>query len=775
MVEDFENINYLIQKIKEDKKTKNVTEKRFPVRYIFLSNFDTLRDLIKETSKIGITTFEISQLLSKDDGWITKQEFIDKIKSLEDNKDYLLLPFSEIARFYNKQDFNNLFSQLTELENIANSNRRIYVPLMGIKVRFENEFYKNFNRKIEYSFVWEIYEPIQRTNIFLYKDLFIDVNINTIKKVKGSKEWLTLWKKSLSTPTLVLSKTLFFLSDNAKPDEFFDLKKINNLKELIANIFKVEIPVEFKESENDFWLQLLDKFNSKTYTSFYDIVKDIINTNKVNVKNFIELWLAPNRSNFEKWLLKNYLLSYEFIKDSYLYKALINFNSFDNLDFLINLWKAIFDISNPTVKVYNDRVNLLKQFYDISKLELPIDFINDYRDKLEERDTKTKFQLITGILDIEKEMIVEIFSQEKDNSLLDKFPNLQIYLEDFELDKLTNNQEWVYSYFKEYKISKIKDEYTKEIKLKINELNKNDKSFFQWYYSFNDVAYYLNDENFDYIFWIDAIGIEWVSLIESLLAKKNYNIEAKYIAKANLPTTTDANRYDYDNLLYFQDFDKFIHDNIYKYPTSIVKEINKIVEIIEKKIVVQPNKRAVMISDHGLSALVRLNDSTKNFKQADHEGRYIKLENVSFSQSDENYIKKDNYIIASKHISLSSKPTREVHGGCTPEEVLIPIIIFNSFSTYSKQKEMYYIKLVSTEISIRNPVVTFEISPVPNKKIFLTYEKKEIELLKNEGGQYTNKIDINKAGQYKIKVKIGAFQQEFNINIKSGFKEEDLF
>jgi len=282
MVENFENINSLIQKIKEDKKTKNVTEKRFPVRYIFLSKFDTLRELIKETTKIGITTFEISQLLPKDDGWITKQEFIDKIKMLEDDKDYLLLPFSEIARFYNKQDFNNLFSQLTELENISNSNQRIYIPLMGIKVRFENEFYKNFNRKIEYSFVWEIYESIQRSNIFLYKDL--STNISNIQKIKGTKEWLTLWKKQLSTPILVLSKALFFLSDNAKPDEFFDLIKNNNTKELITNIFRVEIPIEFKESENDFWLQLINKLNTKTYTSFYEIVKDIINPNKINVK-----------------------------------------------------------------------------------------------------------------------------------------------------------------------------------------------------------------------------------------------------------------------------------------------------------------------------------------------------------------------------------------------------------------------------------------------------------------------------------------------------------
>lgn len=774
MVENFENINSLIQKIQEDKKTRNVTEKRFPVRYIFLSNYDTLRDLIKEITKIGINTFEIAQLLPKDDGWITKQEFIEKIKSLDDSKDYLLLPFSEIARFYNKQDFNNLFSQLTEIENNADKNQRIYIPLMGIKVRFENEFYKNFNRKIEYSFVWEVYESIQRTNIFLHGDLSINDNIKTIQKVKGTKEWLTLWKKDLSTPTLVLSKTLFFLSDNAKPDEFFDLKKINTTKELITSIFKVEIPIEFRESENEFWAQLTNKFSIKTYTSFYDIVKDIVNTNKINVNNFIELWLTPNRNDFEKWLLRNYLLSHECIKDSYLYQSLKSLKSFENIDFLMSLWNTIFNISNPTKEVYNDRVNLLKQFYDISKLEIPIDFINDYKHHLEKKDNKTKLKLITGILDFEKEMIVEIFSQEKGNSLLDKFPFLQIYLENFELDNLTNNQEWVYSYFKEYKISKIKNEYTKEINLKINELNKNDESFFEWYYSFNDVANYLSNENFDYVFWIDAVGIEWIGLIKSLLNAKKYNIEKTYIGKVNLPTTTDTNRYDYDNLQYFQDYDEFIHSNIYQYPNSIIREINKIIDII-KKVVLQQNKRAVIISDHGLSALVRLNDSSKNFKQANHEGRYIKSENTSNFQSDENYIKKDNYIIASKHISLSSKPTREVHGGCTPEEVLVPVIVFNSIPNYTQREEIYCIKLITDEINIKNPMVIFEISPIPNKKVFLAYGNKKIELKKNEIGQYANKIDFKKAGRYEIKVKIDDFKQKFNITIKSGFKEEDLF
>ena len=92
-----------------------------------------------------------------------------------------------------------------------------------------------------------------------------------------------------------------------------------------------------------------------------------------------------------------------------------------------------------------------------------------------------------------------------------------------------------------------------------------------------------------------------------------------------------------------------------------------------------------------------------------------------------------------------------------------------------EQKETYNIKIITDEIDIKNPVAIFEISPIPNKKAFLVYGNKIIELKKNKIGQYTNKIGFKRAGEYAIKVKIGDYQQEFNINIKSGFKEEDLF
>jgi len=773
MAENFENINSLIQKIKEDKNTRNITQKRFPVRYIFLSGFETLKELVRATTRIGINTFELSQLLPKDDGWITKQEFIYKIKSLSPEQDFLLLPFSEIARFYTKKDFNNLFSQLTELENIGNSNQRIYIPLMGIRDRFEKEFYNNFNRKIEYSFTWKIYESIKWSTVFMYNDL--SIKIDNIQKINGTKEWLTLWKKDLSTPTLCLSKTLFFLSDNAKPDEIFDFKKINNSKELINNVFKIDIPIEYNDAEKEFWEELVKQLIKKSFSFFYDLVEYINNTTKITVHNFIELWLAPNRDDFEKWLIKYYILSLNSIKDYYLYQVILNVKTLDDIDLLTGLWLYIFNIYKPSKDIYEHRIDLLKQFYSIKTLVLPQDIIDEYKQKLGEiKDNKIKLQLLTGLLDFEKEIIFKSYAENQDISVLNKFPELQEYLNDFELDNLKPEQQWVYSYLKEYKVSKLKNKYTSEISEKINAINNNEASFYKWYYSFDEVTKFLNDSNFDYIFWIDALGIEWIGLIAAWIKEKNYNIEKKYIGRVNLPTTTDANRYSTNDIKYIQDFDKFIHDSLFHYPNTIISEFKKLRDIVDS-IVLRRNKRAIIISDHGLSALIRLNESSKNFQQAEHEGRYILSENASSFKKDDNYIIKDNYIIASKHISLSTKPKREVHGGCTPEEVFVPVIIFNSITNYEK-KETYSIDLISKEIDIKNPVVIFGISPVPNKKVYTTLEEStKIELKKDGNNKYSNTIPIMKSGQLTLKVQIGNFEKEFKIYIKSGFKEEDLF
>jgi hypothetical protein len=49
---------------------------------------------------------------------------------------------------------------------------------------------------------------------------------------------------------------------------------------------------------------------------------------------------------------------------------------------------------------------------------------------------------------------------------------------------------------------------------------------------------------------------------------------------------------------------------------------------------------------------------------------------------DSDYIRykngEDNFKVALTHASLNNKPSREVHGGCTPEEILVPFILISN-------------------------------------------------------------------------------------------------
>jgi len=770
MIEQLKNIQELIFKIISDKKSNNFTQNRFPIRFIFLSSFETLQKTVVEFEKIGINKIELSDYLPKDDGWVFKQDLINELKKLNEDNDNIILPFSEIARFYSNEEFSNLFSQLTEIRNIRNYNRRIYIPLVGIKERFEKEFYEKFSRKNEYSFLWEVNENIKRASIYLYNKP-LNFEITKIQTIKSTKGWLTIWEKNLDTPTLCISESLSYLSKNTLPDKIFDFIKLKTVKDIISNIYNLEIPIKYNETETDFWNTLLKKINTKTYNTFQEFVRFELNTNKITVNNFINLWLQ-SKTDFEKWILKNQLISQDCLKDKYLCKVLNRLSNFNNLSFLKLLWLTIFEEKNIDNKIITDRTELLKQFYEIKNIELPKNIIDKIEKKINSIDNLTnKFKLLIGILPFEK---ILLFMNGKDNLQLidEKYPELYNYFSDFDFSNLSENIDWIKEYFKEYQIAKLNNEYPETIKELINTKNRNEESFYKWYHTFKDVNSILSNFRTDEIFWIDAVGIEWISFIEYFLRQKKYNIEDKQIARVNLPTTTDTNRY--KNTTYIQDFDQFIHSKPYQYPQTIIEEFERLSKIIDKKINLDKNKRAIIISDHGLSALSRLQDSKKYKFKSEHEGRYAKVDNISSFSDDNNYIKYSNNLIALKHNSLSTKPIREVHGGCTPEEVLVPVIVFSTIDKI-KEKDNYKIQLITNEINKKEPIIELVITPKPQTKVYIYYGNLKIEIKNIIKNKYSGKFKDIKTGKQSIKIKIGNSEQFFNINIKSGFTEEDLF
>jgi hypothetical protein len=130
-------------------------------------------------------------------------------------------------------------------------------------------------------------------------------------------------------------------------------------------------------------------------------------------------------------------------------------------------------------------------------------------------------------------------------------------------------------------------------------------------------------------------------------------------------------------------------------------------------------------------------------------------------------------LIALKYASLYNLPRREVHGGATPEEVLVPVIIVAK----TKEKISYEIEPLHQEISIRSPNLYLSITPKPQITPTLMYKEKgrEMELEYDvEGNRWWVQLKGFNAGNYDFYLKMGNIGQEISVEIKGGLKERQL-
>lgn len=160
------------------------------------------------------------------------------------------------------------------------------------------------------------------------------------------------------------------------------------------------------------------------------------------------------------------------------------------------------------------------------------------------------------------------------------------------------------------------------------------------------------------------------------------------------------------------------------------------------------------MSDHGLSSMSRKCDSLKIDSKTKHEGRYVPLADDCTMVSDIDFVVHENerdhkkYKVALRHQSLGVKPTHEVHGGATPEEVLVPFIVISNDDASKSLK--YTIVPVEAKVPISDRKVAFKIIPEPqsSKAIF---NGQEIALIRH-GMQWEGIIPNATEGKHHITV-----------------------
>ena len=793
----FDSFEALTQEVMRDRDTKDMLAQRYAVRFIMLNNFGEFKNLAKFMTSIGVSFLDLEDLIDdeENDEWITKDVLLTELKNCR--KSTFVTPFSEVVRFYNDDEFRGFFNEIMLLEDIRHPEKRIYIPLIGLQNRF-TDFLNHFARIQESAPIWRYEAETQSVEVYFakYKD-FVLPNETIQCQLNSLREWLRFWKVQAPQKRIVCtSKPISAKYQYSKPDNIFNFTKISNAYEFMTQFLDLGFPFKYKEEEKSYWEMVLEKIDKSKISqfSFDGFIRKLFNKVKFEANDILIEWCKVENTSFERWLLSNYALNSS-VSTKYPYFALCVESSTDLSDSnqLINMisTRVLYDIpANKRDEYSQERLNLISENKALFEKQLT----TETQEWLYER-TKEIFQqqsdllhainLCTGAFDFEKKLLIGWSNTYPENIKLKEalsryYPEYVAYHQNVKPSHFTSSsQGWFVDYLAQYKKAKTLDKYLPSIIETLDLYNDSSANFYKWYFNFqsshdllaevkNNVAY-----SPDKIYWIDGLGSEFLSYILYLIEQENSNLKVvrSQFCRSELPTSTFHNRFEGDNVQKFGELDELGHDpKGYKRFDTLIQELKVLKSIVHEIIETSRGKNCTIaiVSDHGLSCLSRLESSKKYDGKFEHEGRYIKTNETAHSDSDyivhKNDIDGQIYKVALTHASLSKKPTHQVHGGCTPEEVVVPFLLLSNKNIATHLTKYQISGPLNGDIMLSNPAVTVSIIPEP-KGAILKWEGKEYKMDRH-GTSWTAMLTGITEGNHIIDIKPeGANSFEMTITV----------
>lgn len=795
MFKVFSHIGDLMDEVKHDKSLEgcqSFAANRYPVRFVLFDNFrDSFEFVEAMQSEYGCIVESVENWFEEPylDVLFTHSKVADRFTEFvrnHQNKDYVISPFSELIRFYdnsNRQEFYSVISTIKGTENGDDKTRRVYIPIVGLEGKFsqfENDsqiqvwHFRNSDQQLDYRLI------VTDGTIYGVGDLEGKYTV-----VKNMREWLQLWRNKNAKPQIISSSpTLFANYQFAEPDNAFTYCKCENVYRFLTDGLKLDFgTLDYKTQDDAYWSRLateinIDSFSFEQFFNSYFHIDDLS-----DYRVFMDKWFGC-KDEFEKWLLCNYY-SYKFCEKGYICKAIKKTTSVFDYHFFASVALSIFDDENPEQDI-EERLACL-QAAAAHGVRLTIDAQDELKHKLVAKAKSEGYHVavryFSPLTEVEKCLMVEWVGKEyiQREEVKNIFPELYHYLGN-DCGIVDTSEQWVLEYFEKYHMAKLANTYSDNIKAIIETKNATSITFNTWYQGFKTVKTLLNNRtDIEVYYWIDGLGVEWIPLINQLVAQKEgvYLNEA-IIGRALLPTVTENNKKELhdlagDRLAKIGDLDAHAHKMGNHYPQYVIEEIEIVEHAVEQIVSQFAGRKVAIVSDHGLTALSQCCDglNLKGFV-SDHGGRLAFSENGK-PTADSNYIICDDNktVCALRHDSLCGKiPSgQSAHGGCTPEEVLVPIIILSA----QKNVSNYAVALLTKEVSAANAVVEFKIKGLTESdKPYMMYANQKYELRKNGDNFTSDKLKVA-PNNNTLKLHIGTFSQEFTLVIKTGAEEEDLF
>lgn len=800
MYKEFSHIDELIAWAKYDKNVEGSlapTANRYPIRFVLFDNFrDSFEFVDAMRYQFGCIVESVNNWIVEPycDAILTHSKLADRMADFIQNrtvknKDYVITPFSELARFYdNKQnfEFNSLISTVKGIQadkEVFSNNQRIYVPIVGLEGKFSkftNDsqivewYFKNNDKQLNYRLI------ITGNNTYAVQGLN-----NKFTIVNNMQEWLKVWQdKNAKQDIISISPSIFANAEYADPDNAFSFCICHNVYEFLTDGLKLDFgTIAYNPKDEEHWLRLASEINIDKFSfeAFFNKYFHIDNLADYNV--FLKTWFEC-KDNFEKWLLCSYYTQ-KFCQKGYICQAIKELNSFANYDFFAAIALAIFN-GEDSEDYLEERLICLQQAA-LKGVILTNEVQNELSEKLNslatEKGHTTAIRYFSPLTNTEKSLAISWLGNDfvSRNDIRVFFPDLYNYL-----SKSTGANEptkkWALNYIDLYKQCKISNKYSIDLKSVIEEKNASDIVFNQWYQDFKTTKTILNNRSdIEVYYWIDGLGIDWIPYIMELLSKEeNIFLNELHIARAVYPTTTSINKVallDLSNnqLQKIGDLDNLAHQQGNKYPDFILKEFEVVRDAIQKILSEYAGKKIAIVSDHGLTALSQLKGGLNLAGvQSEHCSR-VALRTSGKVVSDSNYIvlEDNETMCALRHESLCGKvPTgQSAHGGCTPEEVLVPLFIISSQPNATN----YTASLISREVSEGNPVVKYSIKGLSLGDIpYIIYNGNRYEMNVQDNDIYfSDRLNLI-AGENNIELHIGSYMLPSRIVINLAAEEDNL-
>lgn len=666
---------------------------RFPSRIIFVRNFTDYLELVDELSKACDVVINLASYAQGD--LIPDFRKLKRDLGTYTNKLILLLSMGEYLRLCGKRETNkvtSVFQGIWAAMQSEHATTKYIIPIFGGREAFDQAVTIVDSRQLD--FLWDIESSKNPTEyqVKVYSPLFANV-VST--DAASFQEWLENWNTWFAEREKKEFSLTSRLYKYARPQSgIVTVKVIDEPFEYVSTLTKDGSKLKREWGNEEFWADVA-KFVRQGY-SFSETVKAALNIGAHFDPTAILARFNDQLTGTARRLLWIWYKLYPF-KDYYSFAI---GKAEDPDDIPAKIRDAVFELPNASEITITQRTNALKSllvsyreeyFLKLDKvlpMELRLSYLT-YK-TLEERAYAVK--TVSSLLRSGAEINAVA------RQLRSGYPDLAEYLTGSEEDCSEISR-----YFKWYRKNKL-----------INRPPVGWPNFID-YDSIDSRNKIIQQAGDPLVFWVDGLGVEWLPLLVNKLKRFPKVTIKSNVGRAILPTETEYNRKWKDIDEKWDRLDKLSHrgmpdDN--DYYACIARQIDIIGEVADRVLeLLSHHERLVITGDHGSSRLAALmfhvsenyavmppkNSIVRSFGRFCEMTGIVDIPLTSSMQQVELNDKKFIVMKTYEHFRQSGNAaggnteelavSGEVHGGMTPEEFLVPVILVSHKDSHLKDKE----------------------------------------------------------------------------------------